>query len=91
MTFGQSLILAAATENVMLGITQAGKTGPVMNYTHELVHALLTGSLVEAIAIIDSYVADNSNTKASLYPFITNERLTAIKNKIQDYLDIPRT
>lgn len=80
-----------AAENSMLGIKQSGKTGAVMDYLHEMVHCVLSGSLNEAVAVIDRYIADESQTKANLAPFITNERLTTYKNMVQDWLGVPRT
>lgn len=80
-----------AAENSMLGIKQSGKTGAVMDYLHEMVHCVLSGSLNEAVLVLDRYIADQSDAKANLAPFITDARLTDYKNKIQDYLVIPRT
>lgn len=80
-----------AAENSLLGIKQAGKTGEVMDYLHEMVHCVLSGSLNEAVSVIDTLIADTSDKKAGLAPFITNARLTAYKNLLQDWLEVPRT
>lgn len=89
--FAISLADQFAAENSLLGIKQSGKTGAVMDYLHEMVHCILSGSLNEAIVVIDKFIADESEAKMNLAPFITNERLTLYKNKVQDWLEIPRT
>lgn len=91
MTFCQGLMLQFMVENVQLGITQSGKAGLLIEYLHDVIHSFLSGSVYEAITQIDGYIADTGDTKTSLSPFVTNDRLTTYKNKIQDYLGIPRT
>lgn len=91
MTFCQGLMLQFMVENVQLGITQSGKAGLMIDYLHDVIHSFLSGSVYEAISQIDGFIADTSDAKANLAPFVTNDRLTTYKNKIQDYLGIPRT
>lgn len=89
--FGQSLTVQFATQNVMAGITQAGQTLAVLNYTSNLYVYLSTGSLYVAISELENLIADTSSTKTTLAPFITNDILYAYLNQIQGYLDIPLT
>lgn len=89
--FGDQLMRDFAVENVLAGITQAGKTTVVTNYLHKLSHYIMTGSLYAAISEIDAIIADTSDAKTSVSPFVTNDRMTSYKNKVQDYLGIPRT
>lgn len=91
VTFCQQLMMQFMVENVQLGITQAGKAGALIDYFHDVIHSFLSGSVYEAITQIDGYIADTSTAKANLSPFITNDRMTTYKNKIQTYLGIPLT
>lgn len=91
MTFGAKLMVEYAAQNILLGITQAGKTGDVMSYLQPVLGPITTGSLYTAVQQIDVLLADTSLVKAALAPFVTNDVLTTYKNKIQDYLCIPRT
>ena len=45
ISFGNSLIVEYATANVLIGITQAGKTREVVDYFQEIVRYIQTGSL----------------------------------------------
>jgi hypothetical protein len=89
--FGFELINNFAAVNASMGITQAGQTGAVIAYTSNLYLAMTTGSLYEAITIINGMIADTSQTKTSLAPFITNDILYSYLNQIQDWLEIPET
>lgn len=91
MQFGTQMLIQYATQNVLLGVTQAGKTQAVMDYCHELAHCLITGSLYAAINQILVMIADTSQTKANLAPFVTNNVLYAFLNKVQAYLGLPLT
>jgi hypothetical protein len=91
MEFGTQMLVQFATQNVMTGITQSGKTEAVMDYCHELAHCLITGSLYAAINAINVMIADTSSTKTNLSPFITNNVLYTFLNKIQTYLGLPLT
>lgn len=91
ITFGQSLTVQFATQNVMAGITQAGQTLAVLNYAANLYTYLSTGSLYVALAELETMIADTSSTKTALAPFITNDILYAYMNQIQGYLGMPLT
>lgn len=90
-TFGQQLITQFAVANVMTGITQAGKTQAMLDYSNNLYLCLSTGSLYAAIDEINALIADTSSEKSNLYPFITDSILTGYKNQIQTYLHLPLT
>lgn len=91
MSFGTAVLNDFATQNVLSGITQAGKTQAVMDYCHELTHCLITGSLYAAIGQINDMIADTTSTKTTLSPFITNNILYTYLNKIQTYLGVTVT
>ena len=91
ITFGNSIVLQAAARNISLGITQAGQTLPMMEYTAGLVSCLTTGSLYQAITSIEAMIADTSTAKTNLAPFINNDALYGVLNQIQTYLNIPLT
>ena len=81
--FGNAVIVEFAAENIALGITQAGMTGPVRQATSEVVSALQTGSLYDAIAECKAIPAENKDST-----FITDTRLLSFVNKIEEYLGI---
>lgn len=84
VVFGNKLIIEVATENVLMGITQAGKTKAVSDYCVNLQYYLRTGSLYAAIDEIDTLIA--AVPPGDLDPFITVDRLNIYKSKIQAYL-----
>lgn len=85
-----------AAENMLLGITQAGKTGAVLGVMSErvtlagetrpfsLLDTFRTKSLFEAIRVIDHLVTNIATYEVS--PFITADRLNAFKAKIEEFL-----
>ena len=86
IVFGQKLIVQFSAENVMLGITQAGKTKDVSVYLSELQILLNSGSLYAAIDEIDLLVAQG--IPVELDPFITEIRLLEYKEVLQEYLGL---
>jgi hypothetical protein len=86
MNFGSKIMVEFTTENIIMGITQDGKTSSVRKTLSEVIICLSTGSLYDAIAEIKAIPADKKDIK-----YLTNERLTIFVNKIEDYLQIPRT
>ena len=85
-TFGQKIINEFAAENVLLGITQAGKTGFVRKACREITDALITGSLYDAILEVKALPEDVKDPV-----FLSNTRLLSLVNKVEDYLKIPRS
>lgn len=86
IVFGGNLISQFAAENVMMGITQDGMTGTVRKNMSEVLSALQTGSLYDVILEVKSLTADKKDAK-----YITDARLLQFINKIEDYLQIPRS
>lgn len=84
--FGNKIMVDAAVENVLLGITQAGKTGIVSDYLHKFTHYLSTGSLYQCLVEIERLKADAGRPDIS--PFVTNDRLDVYGTKIRTYLGI---
>lgn len=89
--FGQQLATQYAVQNILLGITQSGKTQALIDYTNNLSQCLYTGSLYAALSAINVMIADISSAKTNLSPFITNDILYSYLNQIQSYLGIALT
>lgn len=85
IAFGFQVIKEAAAENVMAGITQAGKTREVSDYLAALERYLRSGSLYAAIQEIDDLKADTQRP-SDVAEFVTNDRLQNTRNKISTYL-----
>ena len=84
ISFGQDLIITFAAENVLLGVTQAGKTQDVRSATADAVSALATGSLYDAIAAVRAIPVEDKDAT-----FITDARMLGFINKIETYLNLP--
>lgn len=89
--YGSNLSVEYATSNVLQGITQAGKTQIVADYLRNLAYYLSNGSLYAAIAEINLLIADTTDAKTAVAPYVTNSILYIYLNKIQTYLQIPLT
>lgn len=83
INFGQQLLVDFAAENIKLGITQDGMTKTVRKNMAEVMSAISTGSLYDALDEIDAIPAEAKDDK-----YITDERLEAYKQRIQDYLGV---
>lgn len=81
--FGSQLLQEFTIENILLGITQAGMTNQVRKVCANVVSALQTGSLYDAI-----YEAKHIPPEGKDVTFITDARLLAFVNKIETYLGI---
>jgi hypothetical protein len=86
IAFGQQLIQTFSAENIAMGITQRGMTAQVISATAEVISALQSGSLYDAIAKTKAIPADKKDSI-----FVTDERLLTFINKIEDYLGITRS
>ena len=82
--FGNRTILDAITENVLLGITQAGMTHTVAKRMFEVNSALTSGSLYDAIHELKIVPEEHKDGV-----FISDDRLLSVVNKIETYLNIP--
>lgn len=83
---GDKLLVEFAAENVLLGITQAGKTSEVMEKLASVNDAISTGSLYEAISRIKAIPVEDYDTT-----FITQARLLTFIHKIEQYLGMPKS
>lgn len=88
---GKSILVQQASVNVQMGINQSGLQQEFMDYVHEFIHAMLIGSLYQGINLLNGYISDTSDEKTALSPFITNDRLTGIKNQLEAYLGVSLT
>lgn len=86
ITFGHSLLESFVVENIMMGITQSGKTGGVADYLQKLNYYISVGSLYEAIAEISTLIG--GGVPQELAPFVTEERLLMYKAKIEVFLEL---
>lgn len=91
MAFGNQLAIQYSVQNILAGITASGKTQALIDYTNNLSQCLYTGSLYAAIGAIEVMIADTSDTKTSLAPFVTNDILYTYLNQIQTYLGLALT
>lgn len=80
--FGQDLIYQYGTYNVLSGFT-VEQIQSIMSRTLKLVAALTTGSLYVAIEELNALELDDT--------IITETVVTQYRNKIEDFLGIPRT
>lgn len=83
ITFGLQLMIEFASENVLLGITQAGMTSTVRLRLAGVVNALQTGSLYDAIHELKIIPEESKDGT-----FITDARLLSAVNRIEKYLVI---
>lgn len=85
-SFGQRLLIKFAADNVLLGITQAGKTAAVRMALSSVIQCLQTGSLYDAIAQVRAVPPELKDST-----FITDARLLAFINSCEDYLGLSRS
>lgn len=82
MEFGRGIIAEYGASNVLANLTIA-EIQTTMTATEKVQSALNTGSMYVAIQEINAIVPDGV--------LITTAKLTEVRNKIEDYLQIPRT
>lgn len=84
--FGDTLMDEFIQENIKLGITQRGLTNHVRKTLREVKDALETGSLYDALNEIKNLdIKDFDST------ILSEIRILEMKNKIEDFLNLPRT
>jgi hypothetical protein len=81
--FGEALMSEFTVENIMLGITADNMTGTVRKNMAEVIMALQTGSLYDAIVEAKAIPAEDKDAK-----YITDARLLSFVNKIETKLGI---
>jgi hypothetical protein len=84
MVFGNELIKEFASENIAMGITQDGLTSWVRDIAADIMGAVSTGSLYDAMVHIKHIDPSEYDTK-----YITAARLLSYLNKIEAYLNLP--
>lgn len=84
--FGEKMLVTYAAENIMLGITQDGMTGTVIDRLGSVIVCLQSGSLYDVIARIKAIPVEHYDSK-----YITAVRLLSFVNKVEDYLGLPRS
>lgn len=100
--FKEKLIQTFAAENITMGITQLNKTGPVLGMfckqynvnsdglPFSLKETFDTGSLYESLKVIQ-HLRNNPLEYDGLGPFVTDQRLLELKNKIETFLGVPNS
>lgn len=83
--FGEDLINQFVAENILMGITQAGKTEVVGEALKDLSFWITQGSLYVALVELERLKVAMDPTWA---PYITYDILNAFENKIKSYLGI---
>jgi hypothetical protein len=86
MVYGNLLIQTFASENVLMGITQAGKTKDVSDFFADTTRYAMTGSLYEVINEVNRL--KDAGLPSDLAPFVTEQRLNDFIAKVEDYLGI---
>lgn len=81
IAFGAELLVQFSTENVLMGITADDMTKQVRQAMSEIIVALQTGSLYDAIDEISLIPQELKDGK-----YITDARLQEYKTKIEEYL-----
>ena len=81
--FNEELVKFSA-ENIIMGITVLNKTKDVADYLQSVMRYGQSGSLYEVVHEVDTLIA--AGIPGDLAPFVTDARLTALKNQILDYL-----
>lgn len=84
--FGSNLVDRFAAENIALGITYYGRTSQVRKAMAEVINALQTGSLYDAIAEAKAIPPTAYDDR-----FLTAARLLVFVNTIEDYLEAARS
>jgi hypothetical protein len=86
VNFFSEIMVQAAGENVLMGITQAGKTKEVADYLADVMRYGQTGSLYEVLAELTAL--QTAGVPSSLDPFVNYQRLEDFKIKIETYLGL---
>lgn len=84
IAFGNEIMKEFTRENIKMGITADGMTGTVRKNMSEVILALTTGSLYDAITEAKAIPAEDKDVK-----YITDVRLLSFVNKIEAYLGAP--
>lgn len=86
IAFGTKMVTDAATQNVIDGVTAAGKYKDVSDFLQNLGRYLREGSLLAAIDEIT--LLTETDIPETVQPFVTAEKLIAAQGRIQSFLGI---
>ena len=81
---GQRLVREFIEENIILGITEAGKTKAVRKAMSEVISCLYTGAFFDAIDELRSIPAELKDGV-----FISDARILTYINKIEEFCGLP--
>lgn len=84
VAFGKRMIEDFSTENILLGVTQAGMTNHVRRTASEIVDALHTGALYDAITEARAIPAEAKDPV-----FVSDARLLRLIDEIEKFLGDP--
>lgn len=84
LRFGGELFIQFCAENVLMGITQKGKTELVLENMSAINKSIKNASLYETVRLLKSFPNDKKDDE-----FITNARLLKFLNKVEEYLKLP--
>jgi len=73
-----TLVVAFAAENVIMGITNSGKTGLIAQTLQQVMYFGTSGSLWEALNALNQVVVTEE-----MAPFLTTARVNWMKNQLQ--------
>jgi hypothetical protein len=95
--FIDKMMYQIKAENILMGVTQYGKTVDVLGFFNEKItlptktravsikDALSDDSLYAVVDLLNYYL-DNPSLYSDLSPFVTGDRITQWKNKIVEFL-----
>jgi hypothetical protein len=86
MEFGLKMIRDAATENILTGITQAGKTREVSDFLSDVERYLRTGSLYAASDELSELAA--GEIPEDIQTWVSQEKLLNAKSRIDAFLGL---
>lgn len=86
ISFGNRILVEFTAENIQLGITQLEMTKRVREAMADVILALQTGSLYDAIDEVREIPDSKKDGK-----FISNKRLLKYVNKIEEFLNIEKS
>ena len=84
--FGSNLIEKFSAQNILLGITQLGKTADVRRALADVISCLETGSLYDAMDQVRAIPAESKDAV-----FVTDARMLGFINSIETYLGLPKS
>lgn len=87
INFGNYVITQMNADAASAGIYQAGQTVTWLTYLQPLYLCLQNGFLFDAINEFTILIADQSTTKTSLSPYITNTNLTSYQTLVQNWVN----